>query len=58
METGFNDGFIAGSSKLEMFDGRLKENGHSPEYIKNYTAGFIKGFNSVSLEKDKYSEEE
>lgn len=58
MKTGFDDGFLAGSNKLEMFDGALKENGHTLEYIKDYIAGFIKGFNSISVEKDKYMEEE
>jgi len=53
---GYKAGFLAGSTKLKMFDGALDENGFSIEYIKNYKAGFIDGFNSVSLEINKYSE--
>lgn len=56
MDNGYDAGFLAGSMKVEMFDGALKQNGHSEEYITNYIKGFIAGFNSVSLKINEYKE--
>jgi hypothetical protein len=54
MKEGYDAGFLAGSKRLEMFDGALKQNGYSDDYIKSYIEGFIAGFNSVSLKVNEY----